>query len=119
MNNQVTGFVKEIQETKVVSEKFSVQNVIVETDDKYPQLLPLQFANDQIQLVDKLNVGDLVQFNINISGREWKNPKTDQVNYFVSLNCWSFDINENESSNEKPNSTEESILESGKDDLPF
>lgn len=122
MNNQIIGYVRDIQETKVISERFSVQAVIIETDDKYPQTMPIQFVNDQINLVNKLNIGDKVECNININGREYTNKKTGEVGHFINLQCWSFNMLGQEPNT--PNSTESEILEDGvvnpsDDDLPF
>lgn len=124
MNNQLIGYVRDIQETKVISEKFSVQSVIIETDDKYPQHMPIQFVNDQINLVNRLNIGDKVEFNININGREYANKKTGEIGHFISLQCWSFNLLGQESVPNVPNSTESQILEEGvlnseDDDFPF
>jgi hypothetical protein len=125
MNNQIVGFVTQIQEVKIITEKFSVQNVIVQTEGQYPQNLPIQFSNDQINLVGRLKVGSKVEFNININGKEYTNKNTGEIGHFVSINCWSFNLLDSEvlqkeekapagSKEEAENTPSEP-----KDDLPF
>tara|TARA_R110002020_G_scaffold115102_1_gene264712 strand:- start:2276 stop:2587 length:312 start_codon:yes stop_codon:yes gene_type:complete len=82
---QLRGKVLQIKEVETFSEKFSKQVIIVEQEGvKYDAAVPLELINDNIKSVGlKIAVGEVHTFNINISGREWKDK------YFVSLRAWS------------------------------
>ena len=84
----LTGSVHHIGKTKVVSDKFSVREFVVETPGEYPQLVCFQAANKKLDLVDDLEVGTGVTVHFNVRGREWKNPQTGELRYFNSLDCW-------------------------------
>jgi hypothetical protein len=64
------------------TEKLTVQKVWIETLDKYPQTLEIQFNNKDFNGL----VGDTGVFNINLRGRQWQ----DKV--FNTLECWRWDI---------------------------
>ena len=83
---EITGKVIEIFDVKEITPKFSMRSIVIETDDQYPQLLEVEFANDRIKLIDKMSVGQTVEISINIRGRKWSGPKGDK--YFVSLDGW-------------------------------
>ena len=120
MSSQIQGVVKNINETKVISEKFKVQIVVIETEDQYPQTLAIQFVNDKIKIVDKLNIGDKADFNININGREYTNKSTGEVGHFISLNCWSFTPIVKKMGNIESRFQEEAINNMTEDsDMPF
>jgi hypothetical protein len=113
---KVQGTIKSISDVKQITEKFSKVEMVIVTSEDYPQTLMIEWPNDQANLPLKFAEGDVVEASVNIRGREWESPSGD-VKYFTSLSGWRLDL----ISGVKPNSTEESILESGKDDddLPF
>ena len=82
------GKVHFIGQTKVVSDKFKNRDLVLKTDDKYPQTIPFQLSQDKVTLADNLKIGDEVEASINIRGREWKSP-TGEVKYFATLEIWS------------------------------
>ncbi len=84
----IKGTVYRIMERQQVSDNFAKREIVVEVlDGKYPQLIPLEATNDQIQLLDGINVGDEVSIDLNIRGREWKKSPSESK-FFVSLNVW-------------------------------
>jgi single-stranded DNA-binding protein len=89
MSNSISveGIVKEIKATEQISAKFSKRSLILTTDDKYPQVLDVQFANDDIVRLDSIAVGMKLKIFVNIRGREWANPQ-GEVKYFTSLMGW-------------------------------
>ena len=90
MNATITAKVLEIREARTITDKFSVQEIIVESDGKYPQKVMIQFINDKIELVNSLNINDLCVFNLNIRGSEYT-QKSGVTSYFTNLNCWSLE----------------------------
>ena len=57
-------------ETQQISQKFAKRDFVIETEDKYPQLVSLQLTQDKCGLLDDYEVGDAIDADINIRGRE-------------------------------------------------
>lgn len=96
-------------ETQQISQKFAKRDFVIETEDKYPQLVSLQLTQDKCPLLDDYEVGDAVDVDINIKGREWTSPK-GEVKYFNTLEAWRFNRAQ----------PEEASYESKEaDDIPF
>ena len=74
-------------ETQQISQKFAKRDFVIETEDKYPQLVSLQLTQDKCPLLDDYEVGDAIDADINIRGREWTSPK-GEVKYFNTLEAW-------------------------------
>ena len=84
---QVTGRIKLIKATEVVSEKFSKRELVVTTNDQYPQDIMIQFTQDKCNLLDELSEGMDVSVSINIRGREWVSPQGESK-YFNTIQGW-------------------------------
>lgn len=80
--SKVTGEVIHLGETEVKSDKFKLKLVVIKTDDKYPQEIPVQYVNEKISDSYNLEIGDMVTIEYNLRGRKWN----DRWN--VSLNAW-------------------------------
>jgi len=85
---KVSGKVHFIGQIKAISDKYQSRDLVLKTDDKYPQTIPFQLSQDKVNLADNLKIGDSVEVSINIRGREWKSP-TGDVKYFATLDVWS------------------------------
>ena len=85
---EVTGTIKVINDTQQVSDKFSKREVVVKTQDQYPQDILIQFTQDKCAMLDKYKVGEVVSVSINLRGREWTNPKTAEIKYFNTIEGW-------------------------------
>lgn len=85
---EVEGKVKEIFETKEYgSNGFQKREMVVTTQEQYPQHLLIEFVQDKTGLLDNFKKGQMVKIGINLRGREWINPEGKAV-YFNSLNGW-------------------------------
>jgi len=85
---EVTGKIKKIDETKTFgSSGFRKREMVITTDEQYPQMLMIEFVQDKCDLLDTLNVGEDVKISINLRGREWINPE-GQAKYFNSIQGW-------------------------------
>jgi len=82
----VSGKIKEIQ-SEVVKGTFKSKNIIVTTDEQYPQHISIQFVQDKCDLLNSFNVGEPVKIDINLRGREWTNPQGETV-YFNTIQGW-------------------------------
>ena len=85
----VTGKLKFKFETKQVSDKFKVRELIVITDydGDYPQSILMQATQEKCDILDNYKVGDIVDVMFNLRGREWTNPE-GKVKYFNSIDAW-------------------------------
>jgi translation initiation factor IF-3 len=85
---EVTGKIKMIDQTKEVgSAGFKKRDVVVTTDEQYPQHILVQFVQDKCDLLNNFQVGDAVKIDINLRGREWTNPQGEMV-YFNTIQGW-------------------------------
>jgi translation initiation factor IF-3 len=82
----VSGKIKEIQ-SEVIKGTFKSKNIIVTTDEQYPQHISIQFVQDKCDLLNNFNVGENVKIDINLRGREWTNPQGETV-YFNTIQGW-------------------------------
>jgi hypothetical protein len=84
---QVTGKIKVINETQEVSASFKKRELVVTTEESYPQHILIEFNQDKCSVLDNYNVNDNVVVDINLRGREWTNPE-GVVKYFNQIQGW-------------------------------
>lgn len=82
MSYELEGTVEAILPREDFASGFSKQVMVVRTDEKDPQSVPVEFAKDKIDLLDKVRTRDRVKVLFNIRGSEWKSR------YFVNLQAW-------------------------------
>ena len=119
---QLNGTLKQIDKTKTFGAKeFKKREVVLTTEDQYPQHLLIEFVQDKCELLNAFNVGDSVSIGINLRGREWVNPQ-GETKYFNSIQGWRIDAvsGENAQAVESPAQKQAGgISEENQDDLPF
>ena len=123
---EVQGKIKMIDETKTYGNNgFRKREMVVTTEEQYPQHILIEFIQDKTDLLDKFKVGQNVKVNINLRGREWTNPQ-GETKYFNSLNGWRIESLEQSVSQDMPPMPPEDALEpvndlneDDHDDLPF
>ena len=97
---EVTGKIKMIDQTKEVgSAGFKKRDVVVTSDEQFPQHILIQFVQDKCDLLDNYKVGESVVIGINLRGREWTNPQGETV-YFNTIQGWK--INRADTSKQSP-----------------
>ncbi len=85
---EITGKIKKIDETKTFgSNGFRKREVVLTTDEQYPQMILIEFIQDKCDLLDNYGVNDEVKVSINIRGREWINPE-GEAKYFNAIQGW-------------------------------
>ena len=84
---EVTGRVKLVGPVQDISPTFRKRELVITTDEQYPQVIMLEFTQDKVSLIDGVQIGEPVEVSINIRGREWTNPQ-GEVKYFTSLQGW-------------------------------
>jgi hypothetical protein len=113
----VQGKIKLIGETQTFGANgFQKREVVVTTDEQYPQNILIEFVQDKCDLLDNYKADDQVQISINLRGREWINPQ-GEAKYFNSVQGWR--IEKLESSGEIPEPPAAQPIQEDPDDLPF
>lgn len=84
---EVSGIVKRIGDTQNISAKFKKREIVVTTEEQYPQHLSIEFVQDKTDLLDNFKEGEKVTIGINLRGREWTSPQ-GEVKYFNSIQGW-------------------------------
>lgn len=85
---EVIGKIKLIGETQTFgSNGFRKRELVVTTDEQYPQMLMIEFIQDKTDLLNSYSVGQDVKVSINLRGREWINPQ-GEAKYFNSIQGW-------------------------------
>ena len=84
---EVLGKVKLINPTQEVSASFKKRELVVTTDEQYPQHILIEFAQGKCDILDNYQVGQNVKVSINLRGREWVNPQ-GETKFFNSIQGW-------------------------------
>ena len=106
---EVNGKIKVVNETQVIGDKFKKREVVVTTDDKYPQDISIEFVQDKCDMLDSYKKGDDVKVFINLRGRGWTNPEGVEK-HFNTIQGWRIE------NTEQAAAPKEVVA---KDDMPF
>lgn len=94
---EVQGRIKMIDETKTYGNNgFRKRELVVTTEEQYPQHILVEFVQDKCDLLNNFNVGQMVKVSINLRGREWVNPQ-GETKYFNSIQGWRVESLQSES----------------------
>ena len=120
---EVAGKIKWIDEVKTYGESgFRKRQVVITTQEQYPQSLLIEFIQDKCNLLDNFQLGQSVKIGINLRGREWVNPE-GETKYFNSIQGWRIDEIQSEDSSQEdsfhPLDIENENENDPEDDLPF
>ena len=84
---ELIGKIKVINPTQEVSASFKKRELVVTTDEQYPQHILIEFNQDKCDILNNYNIGEAVKVSINLRGREWVNPQ-GETKYFNSIQGW-------------------------------
>jgi translation initiation factor IF-3 len=84
---ELSGKVKVVNLEQQVSATYRKRDLVITTDEQYPQHVQIEFAQDNCDLLNNLQIGQQVKVSINIKGREWINPQ-GEAKYFNSIQAW-------------------------------
>ena len=124
---EVQGRIKMIGETQSFgSNGFRKREVVVTTEEQYPQHIMVEFVQDKTDLLNSYQVGQQVKVSINLRGREWVNPQ-GETKYFNAIQGWRIEALQAEapSGNVPPVKASDAFEPAGDlneddhDDLPF
>jgi hypothetical protein len=85
-STQIEGQIIHLGQVEQKSEKFRLRIIVVKTDEKYPQEIPVQFTNANVDKSDSLKLGDAVSVSCNLRGREYSGK------WYLSLDAWRVDL---------------------------
>jgi hypothetical protein len=123
---EIAGKIKWIDETKTYGTNgFRKREVVVTTEEQYPQHILVEFIQDKCDLLNAYQVGQSVKIGINLRGREWVNPQ-GETKYFNSVQGWRIEEAGAAAPSEMPPMPPASAFEAAEgganeveDDLPF
>ncbi|MHA7942744.1 DUF3127 domain-containing protein [Formosa sp. 3Alg 14/1] len=123
---EVQGKVKMIGETQTFgSNGFRKRELVVTTEEQYPQHILVEFVQDKTDLLNSYQVGQNVKVSINLRGRDWVNPQ-GETKYFNSIQGWRIEAVQDSASGAVPQGPPadafepaSSLKEDDHDDLPF
>jgi len=99
---EISGKITVLKETQIIgASEFKKREVVITTNDQYPQPLLIEFVQDKCDLLNSFVVNDDVTVSINIRGREWESP-TGEVKYFNTFQGWKIIIQKENSTIPKP-----------------
>ncbi|MFN8274128.1 MAG: DUF3127 domain-containing protein [Flavobacteriaceae bacterium] len=84
---EVSGKIRVINAEQQVSASFRKRELVVTTEEQYPQHIMVEFTQDKCDLLNSYKAGDAVKVSINLRGREWVNPQ-GETRYFNSIQGW-------------------------------
>ncbi len=84
---ELQGTIKKIFEAQTFASGFQKREMILVTQEQYPQPISIEFLSDKISLLDNFSEGEQVKVGINLRGREWTAPD-GVTKYFNSIVGW-------------------------------
>ena len=114
----IKGKIFKIMDLQKVSDSFQKREFVLEYSENplYPQFVLFQATQKKVEILNAFKVGDFVQVEFNLRGREWISPSGEKK-YFNSLEAWKIEkgqIGSTETKQPEPLVTKEQG-----DDLPF
>lgn len=115
---EIIGKIKKIDETKTFGASgFRKREMVVTTNEQYPQMIMIEFVQDKVDLLNPYKIGDDIKISINLRGNEWINPEGVAV-YFNSIQGWRIEKVEDAPKQDLP-PAENLANDNEPDDLPF
>lgn len=84
---ELQGTIKRIGDIETFNSGFQKKELILLTEEQYPQPINIEFLQDKVDILNAYKVGESIKVGINIRGREWTNPQ-GEVKYFNSITAW-------------------------------
>jgi hypothetical protein len=73
------GTVIELSAEQKISDKFTKRDIVVRTQDQYPQEVVFEVTNKRLEILDPIGVGDLVDVSFNLEGRLYNGRRYNNV----------------------------------------
>lgn len=118
---EITGKLKVLNETQSIGDNgFRKREVVITTEEQYPQHILVEFIQDKCDLLDSFDVGQEVKIALNLRGREWVSPE-GVTKYFNAIQGWRIELVNSEQHTPQIQAQQEpvSFLDEADNDLPF
>ncbi|MBA5247042.1 DUF3127 domain-containing protein [Marnyiella aurantia] len=124
---ELQGTIKKITDVQTFASGFQKREMVLLTEEQYPQPINIEFVQDKVDLLNSCTEGEKVKVSINIRGREWTSPQ-NEVKYFNSIVGWrlekvagsdSFEPTQASPGTQAAPQSSKNVFEEEDDDLPF
>lgn len=89
---EIQGRIKQIFPSQLIGQNgFEKRDLVITTEEQYPQTIIIQFTQQRCDLLNNLQVGQNVKVYINIRGREWTNQQ-GEIKYFNTIEGWKIEV---------------------------
>ena len=89
---EIQGRIKTIFATEAVGANgFQKRDLVITTEQQYPNDILIQFTQQRCDLLNNLKVGQNVRVHFNLRGREWTNQQ-GEVKYFNTIEGWKIEV---------------------------
>ena len=89
---EIQGRIKQIFAPESVGQNgFQKRDLVITTEEQYPNDIIIQFTQSKCVLLDNLQVGQRVNVHFNLQGREWTSPQ-GEVKYFNTVVGWKIEL---------------------------
>ena len=89
---EIQGRIKQIFPSQMIGQNgFEKRDLVITTEEQYPQTIIIQFTQQCCDLLNNLQVGQNVKVYINIRGREWTNQQ-GEIKYFNTIEGWKIEV---------------------------
>ena len=88
---EIQGRIKQIFPSQLIQNGFEKRDLVIVTEEQYPQTIIIQFTQQRCDLLNNLQVGQNVKVYINIRGREWRSPY-GETKYFNTIEGWKIEV---------------------------
>ena len=89
---EIQGRIKVIFAPETVGQNgFQKRDLVITTEEQYPNDIIIQFTQSKCALLDTLRVGQTVKIHFNLQGREWTSPQ-GEVKYFNTVLGWKIEL---------------------------
>jgi hypothetical protein len=89
---EIQGRIKQIFAPETVGQNgFQKRDLVITTEEQYPNDILIQFTQQRCDLLNNLKVGQNVRVHFNLQGREWTSPQ-GEVKYFNTVLGWKIEL---------------------------
>lgn len=85
---EIEGVIEVLKDTNQVRDKFKKRELVIVTDETYPQYISIEFQQDKCEMLDKYSVGQKVTIGFNLRGRSWEDKAKGETRYFNTIQGW-------------------------------
>lgn len=114
---EIKGLVKNLFEVKNLKNGFKKREILLLTEEQYPQKIIIEFIQEKVKLLDFVVEGDRIKVFINLKGRKWISSDGTEK-YFNSIQGWKIEKLKSESESESE-FEEQPLTPKTLEDFPF